>query len=68
MRRLQYLFLRPVDDDAGQTTAEYALVIAAAATVVGAMIAWVGVGADSPIANLFDSVVQNLIDAINGGG
>lgn len=56
---------RPAEDDLGQTTAEYALVIAAVATVVGAMIAWAGGG---PIAALFDAVVGNLIDAINGSG
>ena len=66
MRRLRTItVLRPSDDDTGQTTAEYALVIAAAATVVGAMIAWAGTG---PIEALFNAVVDNLIQAINGSG
>lgn len=64
MRRLHTLTLhRPADDDAGQTTAEYALVLAAAAAVVGAMIAWTQGG---QIQALFDSVIQSLIDAVNG--
>lgn len=66
MRRPRTLTIfRSSDDDAGQTTAEYALVIAAAATVVGAMITWVGTG---PIEALFTAVVDNLINAINGNG
>ena len=64
MRRFRTLIpIRPADDELGQTTAEYALVIAAVATVVGAMIAWAGGG---PIEALFDAVVGNLVDAING--
>ena len=66
MRPLRTLTdIRPAEDDLGQTTAEYALVIAAVATVVAAMIAWAGGG---PIADLFDAVVTNLINAINGSG
>ncbi len=66
MRRLRTLTtIRRADDDLGQTTAEYALVIAAVATVVAAMIAWAGGG---PIEALFNAVVDNLISAINGSG
>lgn len=66
MRHLRDLNpIRPAEDDLGQTTAEYALVIAAVATVVGAMIAWAGGG---PIEALFDAVVGNLTRAINGSG
>lgn len=64
MRRLRTLTpVRPAEDDHGQTTAEYALVIAAVATVVGAMIAWASGG---PIEALFDAVVGSLTQAING--
>ena len=64
MRRLHTFTLhRPADDDAGQTTAEYALVLAAAAAVVAAMITWAGGG---QIEELFAAVVRSLIDAVNG--
>lgn len=62
MRRLHLLIHRPADDD-GQTTAEYALILAAVAAVVGAMITWTGTG---QIQDLFKAVVDSLISAING--
>ncbi|MEM9034641.1 MAG: DUF4244 domain-containing protein [Actinomycetota bacterium] len=53
-----------VDDDEGQTTAEYALVIAAVAVVVGGLITWAsGSGA---IEGLFTTVLDRLTAAVGG--
>jgi Flp pilus assembly pilin Flp len=56
VRRVRRLFVRV--DDAGQTTAEYALVILGAAVVAGALAVWAKGGA---IKQLFDDVIGKIL-------
>ncbi len=48
--------------DCGQATAEYALVMLAAAAIAGSVLAW-AVGTDA-IAGLMDAVVESLIGQV----
>lgn len=50
-------------DDEGQTTAEYALVITAAAVIVGTLITWAQGGS---MQGLFDAVINQLTSAVGG--
>ena len=56
LRRLRRLFRRV--NDAGQTTAEYALVILGAAIVAGGLALWAKGGA---ITKLFDDVISKIL-------
>ena len=49
----------PDHDEAGQTTAEYALVILGAAAVAALLIAWAG--KSHAIAKLFDEVIGKVL-------
>lgn len=49
---------RRLDDDAGQTTAEYALVILAAAAVAVVLIAWARASGKLPA--FFDSIIDQV--------
>ena len=48
--------------EAGQTTAEYALVLIAAAAIAGLVLAWVT--KTGAIDNLFDNIVGKVLDFI----
>jgi hypothetical protein len=50
-------------DDAGQATAEYALVMLAAAGLAGSVLAW-AVGTDA-VGRLMDAVVEQLIGQVS---
>lgn len=50
--------------ESGQATAEYALVLLAAAALAGAVLAWAV--SSGGIARLMDVVVDNLIDQADG--
>jgi len=50
------------NDESGQTTAEYALVILGAAAVAGALIAWAG--GTSVIKNFFNKVFAQLMNGL----
>lgn len=52
---------RPVDDR-GQTTAEYALVLLAAASVALVLVGWAA--KSGKIGELFDAVVDSIIDKL----
>ena len=52
-------------DEAGQTTTEYALVLAAAAGLVGLFGAWATTSGQ--VSALFDAVFGALIGGISGG-
>ncbi len=56
--------LLTVDDDfeAGQATAEYALIIAAAAAIAALLLTWAA--RTDAIGRLFDAVMDNVINAI----
>lgn len=56
--------LLAVDDDfeAGQATAEYALIIAAAAAIAALLLTWAA--RTDAIGRLFDAVMDNVINAI----
>ena len=57
--RARYLRARPrFDDDTGQTTAEYALVILAAAAVAVVLIAWARSSGKLPA--FFDSIIDQV--------
>jgi hypothetical protein len=51
---------RLLSGEAGQSTAEYALVILAAAVVAGLLIAWAGSGA---VTRLFDTGLDRVLRA-----
>lgn len=50
------------EDESGQSTAEYALVILGAAAIAGALIAWAG-GTDV-IKNFFDKIFSQLMSGL----
>ena len=52
--------------ESGQTTAEYALVIVAAAVVALALIAWAS--STDVLPDFFDSVVQRIKGMVTGSG
>jgi hypothetical protein len=54
----------PCSDDAGQTTAEYALVLLGAAAIAGLLVKW-ATGA-SGFTKLFSAVLQRLIQGLPG--
>ena len=51
-------------DDAGQTTAEYALVLLGAAAIAGVLVKW-ATGA-SGLTKLFAAVLKKLVQAVAG--
>ncbi|HEX2150357.1 MAG TPA: DUF4244 domain-containing protein [Actinomycetota bacterium] len=55
--------------ETGQTTAEYALVLLAAAAIALVLINWAS-GDNSALTNFFDGVISNLAEmaGIDGGG
>ncbi len=58
-----YTLRRILNSAAGQTTAEYALVLLAAGLVVGAFTGFVRSGA---LNEVFDRIVQGLVDQARG--
>jgi len=63
---IHFLRSRPRwNDDSGQATTEYALVLLAAALVGVLVIGWATAGGGAAaIARLFDSVIQSVIDQV----
>jgi Flp pilus assembly pilin Flp len=57
-----YLYLRFPPDDRGQTTAEYALVLLAAATLALLLVAWAA--QSGKIGELFDKVFDEVIGKV----
>jgi Flp pilus assembly pilin Flp len=51
----------------GQTTAEYALVMLAAAAVVAVLIAWAQ-GEDNGLKDFFSSIIEKISSSVSGGG
>ena len=51
----------------GQTTAEYALVMLAAAAVVGVLIAWAA-GEDNGLKDFFSSIIEKISSSVSGDG
>ncbi len=54
--------MRKLQDDLGQTTAEYALVLVGAATIAMLVIAWAG--STSRIGGLFDAVLRSVTSLV----
>jgi hypothetical protein len=52
------VFVEPLDDD-GQSTAEYALVIVAAAAVVGLLLSWIT--KSNGIGSIFNAVIGRVM-------
>lgn len=55
--------LHNFDDDSGQTTAEYALVLLVAGLIVGVFATFVKSGA---LMDMFETIVSGLVDRANG--
>lgn len=53
-----------IDDDRGQATVEYALVLLAAALVGAAVVAWAAGGGASAIGGLFDRAIQSALSQL----
>lgn len=52
-----------LEDDSGQTTAEYALVLLVAGLIVGVFATFVKSGA---LTDMFETIVAGLVDRANG--
>ncbi|MCB0984180.1 MAG: hypothetical protein R2694_20145 [Ilumatobacteraceae bacterium] len=60
-----HLFLLGLDDDEGQATTEYALVLLGAALVALLVVAWAtGGGGAGKVGRLFDKVIDAVIDKL----
>ncbi|MCB0980281.1 MAG: hypothetical protein H6513_09245 [Acidimicrobiaceae bacterium] len=60
-----HLFLLRLEDDEGQATTEYALVLLGAALVALLVIAWAtGGGGAGKVGRLFDKVIDAVIDKL----